>query len=116
MALPKLTDEQRKLALEKAAMVRKERAEIKKKIKMGQIKIIDLLKRKDDAIVGKMSVKSVIESQPGIGNCVLPRSWRNLASVNPARSRDWAPIRKKPCWKDSNKHHIPTPHWIYPST
>lgn len=67
MALPKLTDEQRKKALEKAALVRKERAEIKKKIKMGQLKIKDLLKRKDDPIVGKMSVKSVIESLPGIG-------------------------------------------------
>lgn len=67
MALPKLTDEQRKQALEKAARIRKERAEIKKKLKMGQLKIKDLLNKKDDEVVARMSVKSVIESLPGIG-------------------------------------------------
>ena len=67
MALPRLTEEQRKVALEKAAKIRKERAEIKKKLKMGQLKVKDLLDRAGDDVVGKMSVKSMIESIPGIG-------------------------------------------------
>ncbi|MBC7246654.1 MAG: hypothetical protein H5T73_02580 [Actinobacteria bacterium] len=65
--LPELTPEQRKLALEKAAKVRKERAEIKKKLKAGKLKVSDVLKRVDDEIYGKMTVKSVIESLPGVG-------------------------------------------------
>jgi len=64
---PELSAEQRKLALEKAARVRKERADIKKKIKAGQLKVSDILKRADDEIYGKMTVKSVIESVPGVG-------------------------------------------------
>ncbi len=67
MALPQLTDEQRKKALEKAAKIRKERAEIKKKLKMGNLKVQDILDRRNDEVVAKMSVKSVIESLPGIG-------------------------------------------------
>ncbi len=65
--LPELTAEQRKAALEKAAKVRKERAEIKKKLKAGQLKVSEILKKADDEIYGKMTVKSVIESVPGVG-------------------------------------------------
>ncbi len=65
--LPELTAEQRKAALEKAAKVRKDRAEIKKKLKAGHLKVSDILKRADDEIYGKMTVKSVIESVPGVG-------------------------------------------------
>ncbi len=65
--LPELTTEQRKAALEKAARVRKERAEIKKKLKEGKLKVSDILKKADDEIYGKMTVKSVIESVPGVG-------------------------------------------------
>ncbi|MBC7229082.1 MAG: integration host factor [Actinobacteria bacterium] len=65
--LPELTAEQRKAALEKAARVRKERAEIKKRLKEGKLKVSDILKKADDEIYGKMTVKSVIESVPGVG-------------------------------------------------
>ena len=37
MALPQLTDEQRKAALEKAAQARHERAELREKIKSGKV-------------------------------------------------------------------------------
>ncbi|NPV59576.1 MAG: hypothetical protein HPY75_07925 [Actinobacteria bacterium] len=65
--LPELTAEQRKAALEKAARVRKERADIKRKLKEGKLKVSDVLKKADDEIYGKMTVKSVIESVPGVG-------------------------------------------------
>jgi ribosomal protein L9 len=65
--LPELTAEQRKAALEKAARVRKERADIKKKLKEGKLKVSDILKKVDDEIYGKMTVRSVIESVPGVG-------------------------------------------------
>ncbi len=65
--LPELTAEQRKAALEKAALVRKERADIKRRLKEGKLKVSDILKKADDEIYGKMTVKSVIESVPGVG-------------------------------------------------
>jgi hypothetical protein len=65
---PRLTDEQRQAALEKAAKVRRERAELKEKLKMGTLTLQSLLERadKDDA-VGKMKVVTVLESLPGLG-------------------------------------------------
>jgi hypothetical protein len=65
---PALTAEQRQAALDKAAKVRRERAEVKEKLKMGSIALADLLRRAEsDEVVGKMKVLSVLESLPGLG-------------------------------------------------
>ena len=44
---PALTPEQRAAALEKAAKVRRERAEVKDKLKMGSLSLSDLLTQAD---------------------------------------------------------------------
>ena len=67
MPLPVLTDEQRKQALEKAAVARKNRAELKGQLKSGKITLKDMLFRQDDDTVGKMKVSTVLESLPGVG-------------------------------------------------
>lgn len=68
MALPTLTAEQRQAALEKAALVRRERAELKKQLKAGDIKVSDVLARgKKDDIAGKLKVSALLMSVPGIG-------------------------------------------------
>lgn len=82
--LPELTAEQRKAALEKAAKVRKERAEIKKKLKAGQLTVGDILKRADDEIYGKMTVKSVIESVPGVGKLRAAKIMEEIG-ISPSR-------------------------------
>ena len=65
---PALTAEQRQAALDKAAKVRREHAEVKEKLKMGSLSLDELLKRADsDDTVGKMKVQSVLESLPGLG-------------------------------------------------
>jgi len=65
---PALTPEQRAAALEKAAKVRRERAEVKDKLKMGSLSLSDLLTQADsNETVGKMKVVSVLESLPGLG-------------------------------------------------
>lgn len=66
MALPQLTDEQRKAALEKAAAARHERAELREKIKTGQVTIEEVLDS-DDPIASRMKVSALIESLPGYG-------------------------------------------------
>ena len=68
MALPQLSPEQRQAALEKAALVRRQRAEIKEQLKRGDLKLSDVLKRaKDDDVIGKLKVKALLTSLPGIG-------------------------------------------------
>ena len=66
MALPQLTDEQRKAALEKAAAARHARAELREKIKKGETNLKDVLES-DDPIASRMKVSALIESLPGYG-------------------------------------------------
>ena len=66
MALPQLTDEQRKAALEKAAAARHARAELREKIKKGETSLEDVLDS-DDPIAARMKVSALIESLPGYG-------------------------------------------------
>ncbi len=65
---PSLSLEQRQAALEKAAAVRRSRAELKERLKMGSLTLEELLSEGDhDEVVGKMKVLSVLESLPGLG-------------------------------------------------
>ena len=66
MALPQLTDEQRKEALEKAAAARHARAELREKIKTGQVTLEEVLDS-DDPIAARLKVRALIESLPGYG-------------------------------------------------
>ena len=66
MALPQLTDEQRKEALEKAAQARHERAELREKIKSGKVTLEEVIDS-DDPIANRMKVSALIESLPGYG-------------------------------------------------
>ncbi len=65
---PSLSPEQRQAALEKAAAARRQRAELKEKLKMGSVSLKELLDQSpDDEVVAKMKVLSVLESLPGVG-------------------------------------------------
>lgn len=68
MQPPRLTDEQRTMALEKAAEARRVRAEVKELLKTGTITFPELLDRaRSDQIVGGLKVASVLASMPGTG-------------------------------------------------
>lgn len=64
---PPLTEEQRRQALEKAAIARRKRAELKEQLKSGRTSLKELLDRTGDQVVGKMKVSTVLESLPGVG-------------------------------------------------
>lgn len=66
MALPQLTDEQRKAALEKAAAARHARAELREKIKKGEVSLTEVLES-TDPIAERLKVSALIESLPGYG-------------------------------------------------
>lgn len=68
MALPPLTPDQRAAALEKAARVRKERAEVKNRLKRGSTTLPRVLKEgQANDVIGKMKVSDLLESIPGVG-------------------------------------------------
>ena len=68
VALPQLTDEQRKAALEKAAEGRKARAELKASLKRGETTLKDVLDKADtDEIIGKTKVSALLEAMPKVG-------------------------------------------------
>ena len=65
---PSLSPDQRQAALEKAGAARRQRAELKEKLKMGSLSLKELLDQAErDEIVGKMKIVSVLESLPGVG-------------------------------------------------
>lgn len=67
MAAPTMTPEQRAAALEKARVVRAQRAEITKKLSMGILTPVEVLDMADDPVVGRMKVKSFVGALPGYG-------------------------------------------------
>ncbi|MFI2458224.1 integration host factor, actinobacterial type [Streptomyces sp. NPDC019539] len=66
MALPPITDEQRAEALAKAVANRKERTELLTQLKNGTLSLAELLER-EDQVVGRISVRRLLEGLPGIG-------------------------------------------------
>jgi hypothetical protein len=72
---PALSADQRQAALEKAAAVRKQRAELKDRLKMGSVSLKELLEQgQRDEVVGKMKVVTVLESLPGLGKVKARRA------------------------------------------
>ncbi len=65
---PSLSPEQRSAALEKAAAARRQRAELKERLKLGTVSLAELLDLADsDEVVGKTKVLAALESLPGLG-------------------------------------------------
>jgi hypothetical protein len=68
VALPPLTPEQRAAALEKAAVARRARAEVKNRLKYSQGSLGDVIREgQNNEIVGKMKVSALLEALPGVG-------------------------------------------------
>jgi hypothetical protein len=65
---PQLTAEQRQAALEKAAIARRARAEVKDQLKMGSISLNELFTLAGtDETIAKIKVLALLESLPGVG-------------------------------------------------
>jgi hypothetical protein len=68
MALPILTPEQRRAALEKAAAARQVRAEIKNKLKHSRASLTEVLQEsKANQFIAKLKVIDLLQSMPGVG-------------------------------------------------
>lgn len=78
MAVPQLSPEERAAALEKAKLARARRSEIREQLKTHQISLVDVLGMKDDPIVGRMKVQTLIETLPGYGKAKAERIMAEL--------------------------------------
>jgi len=82
---PALTPDERQAALAKAAAARRQRAELKEKLKMGSTTLKELLDQAErDEVVGKMKVVTVLESLPGVGK-VRARRMMEQIGISEAR-------------------------------
>lgn len=76
---PSLTPEQRLAALEKAAEARRQRAEVKERLKAGALTMPELFDAADrDEILGKLKVVSMLESMPQTGKVKARRIMKEL--------------------------------------
>jgi transposase len=86
--LPTLSPEQRAAALEKAAEIRKARAELKEQLKAGKTTLTKVLDQADsDETVGKLKVSAVLQSMPGIGKVRATQIMEKLKIAESRRLR-----------------------------
>lgn len=67
MGIPSLSPKQRREALEKAQLMRKKRAELRAKLKAGEITLEEVLSDSENEVITKMRVNYLLESLPQIG-------------------------------------------------
>ena len=95
MPLPSLSPEQRAAALEKAAEIRKARAELKEQLKQGKTTLGQLLDRVEDDVVGKLKVSAVLQSMPGIGKIRAIQIMEKLQIADSRRLRGLGEQQRK---------------------
>lgn len=92
---PKLTPEQRAKALKKAREVRAKRAALRKKIAAGKIGIRAVLNKSKDPVVGKMRVRLLIKSFPGIGEIKTKEIMEMLSIAENRRVQGLGDLQRK---------------------
>lgn len=79
MAVPELSDDARRAALQKAAEARKIRAELKEQLRDGGITLAEVISRAEtDEVVAKTKVSAVLEAMPRIGKKTARRTMEQL--------------------------------------
>lgn len=81
---PNLSDEDRARALEKAAEVRRVRAEVREALRTGGLTLAQVLDRCDEDLIGGIKVKAVLTALPGLGKV---KSYRLMEAIGIAENR-----------------------------
>ena len=88
MALPPLTPEQRADALQKAAAARRERAEVKNRLKHSGASLLAVVRDgQGNDVIGKMKVSALLESMPGVGKVRARQIMERLGIAETRRVR-----------------------------
>ncbi len=95
MTLPKLTPEEKMEALAKAQRMRSGRAELRKKLKKGEVTLKEVLDQADnDEIISKMRVIYLLQSLPKIGK-VRSKKLMEEIGINESRRVQGLGVRQK---------------------
>lgn len=78
MAIPQLSPEERQKALEKAKEARIQRAKVRDELKSGKLTLAQVLDKKDDPVIGRMKVSTLIETLPGYGKAKAEKIMKEL--------------------------------------
>jgi hypothetical protein len=93
---PKLTDEQRAAALEKAAEARRVRAEVKELLKSGSLTLAEVFERAEsDDIVAGTKISAVLVSMPGLGKVKAKRLMEEHGIADSRRIRGLGPRQRE---------------------
>ena len=84
MAIPQLTSEELAAALEKAKLARAKRAEVREQLKSGKLSRAQVVDMKNDEVIGRMKVSTLIETLPGYGKA---KAEKIMTELNIADSR-----------------------------
>lgn len=85
---PRLTDEQRQAALEKAAEARRVRAETKELLKTGSLTLAELFDQaENDDLLAGLKVESLLAAMPGTGKIKAKRLMESIAIAENRRIR-----------------------------
>ncbi len=88
VALPPLTPEQRQAALDKAAASRRERAEVKNRLKNSGASILEVIREgQENEVIGKMRVVDLLQSMPGVGKVRARQIMERLGIAESRRVR-----------------------------
>lgn len=88
MALPTLTPEQRQAALEKAAMARQLRAEVKNRLKTSRATLTEVIQEsKANEVVAKLKVVDLLQAMPGVGKVRAQEIMQRIGIADSRRLR-----------------------------
>lgn len=87
MAIPQLSPAERQAALEKAKAARIKRAQVREDLKTGKLSLKKVLAMKDDPVVGRMKVSTLIETLPGYGKAKAEKIMTELRIAESRRLR-----------------------------
>ena len=87
MAIPELSPEARAEALEKAKAARIKRAQVREELKAGKLTVAQVLDMREDPIVGRMKISTLIETLPGYGKAKAEKIMGELKIAESRRLR-----------------------------
>jgi hypothetical protein len=88
VALPILTPEQRKAALEKAAAARQLRAEVKNRLKNSRASLTEVIQEsRANEVIAKLKVIDLLQSMPGVGKVRAQEIMQRIGIADSRRLR-----------------------------